>query len=230
MTQHIGIVACSAPGAALCFETLCVEGQKYLGCYGHPEISLHCPPFADYMRAIEAGDWEAVAERMIVSSRVLAAAGADFCISPDNTIHQAFPRVERESPLPWLHIARVVADEAARRGFRRLGVLGTKFLMEGPVYREALAARGIKSLTPPKAERERINHIIFTELVNSRFTEASRTWFAGAIGRLASRGCQAVVLGCTEIPLLVSDATSPLPTLDSTRLLARAALRRAVGK
>jgi aspartate racemase len=229
MTQHIGIVACSAPGAALCFETLCVEGQERLGRYGHPEISLHCPPFADYMRAIEDGDWNTVAELMLGSARLLAQAGADFCISPDNTIHQAMPRVERESPRPWLHIARVVADEAARRGFRRLGVLGTKFLMEGPVYGEALATRDIESLTPPKDEREEINRIIFTELVNGRFTDESRTWFAGAIGRLASRGCQAVVLGCTEIPLLVSDATSPLPTLDSTRLLARAALRRAVG-
>lgn len=228
MTQHIGIVGCSAPGAALCFETLCVEGQQYLGRYGHPEISLHCPPFADYMRAIEAADWDAVADLMIASSRILAAAGADFCISPDNTIHEAFDRVQRESPLPWLHIARVVADEAARRGFRRLGVLGTKFLMEGPVYRRALDERRIESMTPPKRERERINRIIFTELVNGRYTDASRRWFADVIARLAARGCDAVVLGCTEIPLLVTDDTSPLPTLDSTRLLARAALRRAV--
>jgi aspartate racemase len=167
---------------------------------------------------------------MIGSSRVLAAAGADFCISPDNTIHQAFDRVERESPLPWLHIARVVADEAVRRRFRKLGVLGTRFLMEGPVYRQALDARGIRSLTPPPAERRRINRIIFAELVNRRLTDASRRWFGEVIGRLARRGCDAVVLGCTEIPLLVTDDSSPLPTLDSTRLLARAALRRAVGR
>ena len=227
MTQHIGIVACSAPGAALCFETLCIESQDILGRWAHPEITMHALPFADYMRSIEAADWDAVAELMLRSARVCAEAGADFCIAPDNTIHEAMDRVAAASPVPWLHIAEVVAEEAVARGLKTLGVLGTTFLMEGPVYRDALAARGLESMTPTEPERRRINEIIFTELVNHRFTDASRQWFAEAIGRLKARGCDAVVLGCTEIPLLVDDTSSPLPTLDSTRLLARAALRRA---
>jgi aspartate racemase len=227
MTQHIGIVACSAPGAALCFETICIESQEVLGRYGHPEMTMHSLPFADYLRGIESADWDAVAELMLRSARVCAEAGADFCISPDNTIHEAFGRVAAESPVPWLHIAEVVAEEAVARGMKTIGVLGTKFLMEGPVYRDALAAKALKSMTPPEDERRRINEIIFTELVNHRFTDASRQWFAEVIGCLKGRGCDAVVLGCTEIPLLIDDTTSPLPTLDSTRLLARAALRRA---
>jgi len=229
MAQHIGIVACSAPGAALCYETLCVEGQELMGRrLAHPEVSMHGMPFSDYLRGIESGDWDAVAELMLTSARKLAGAGADFCISPDNTIHQAFPRVAAESPLPWLHIADAVGDEAAAQGYKRLGILGTRFLMEGPVYGERLGRRSIDTATPPRNERERINEIIFTELVYANFTDASRRWFGEAIGRLAAAGCDAVVLGCTEIPLLVTPESSPLPTLDSTRLLARAALRRAV--
>lgn len=230
MPQHVGIVACSAPGAALCYTTICIEGQQALGRFGHPEISMHGMPFADYIRAIEASDWRAVADLMLTSARKLADVGADFCLSPDNTIHEAFDMVAAESPLPWLHIAETVADEAVRCGFRQLGVLGTRFLMEGPVYRSTLEARGLGHAVPPKADRERINRVIFTELVNERLTDESRRWFGEVIGRLAAEGCDAVVLGCTEIPLLVTEESSPLPTLDSTRLLARAALRRAVGK
>ena len=229
MPQHIGIVACSAPGAALCYSTICIEGQEHLGRYGHPEISMHSLPFSAYIAGIESGDWDAVAELMLTSARHVARAGADFCISPDNTIHEAFGRVAAESPVPWLHIAEVVAEAALDAGHTRLGVLGTRFLMEGPVYRETLAARGLESATPPADERKRINEVIFTELVHNRFSDASRRWFGEVIGRLKSAGCDAVVLGCTEIPLLVTPESSPLPTLDSTRLLARAALRRAVG-
>ena len=226
--QHIGIVACSAPGAALCFQTICIEGQRYLGRFGHPEISMHCPSFSEYFKGIESGDWDAVAELMLVSARILAEAGADFCISPDNTIHQAFDRVEAASPVPWLHIADVVGQEARSRGYRKLGILGTKFLMAGPVYPERLGRLGIEHLIPPEDEREQINEIIFTELVNHVFTDESRQWFCGVIARLKTEGCDSVVLRCTELPLVVIDDCSPLPTLDSTRLLARAALKKAV--
>ncbi len=189
---------------------------------------MHTFPLGDYMECISKNDWEGVGLLMVASARKLAQIGADFAICPDNTIHQAFATVERESPLPWLHIAEVVAEEAARRGFRHLGITGTKYLMEGPVYPEKLAPRKIAHTIPEEAQRARINRIIFDELVNGRFTAESRAYFSGVIEDLKAKGCDAVVLGCTEIPLLVSDADSCLPTLDSTRLLARAALRRAV--
>ena len=177
MAKHVGIVACSAEGAALCYRTLCAEAPALMGEHGHPEITLHTHPLADYMVHIRAGNWAGVADLMLSSCRKLAEAGAELAICPDNTIHQAFGLVEPRSPVPWLHIARVVADEAARRGFSRLGVLGTRYLMEGPVYPDALAPRGIAALIPDPADRERINTIIFKELVNAVFPEQSRLYF-----------------------------------------------------
>jgi aspartate racemase len=225
--EHIGIVACSSEGAALCYRTICAEGAEILGPHAHPEITMHTPSFARYMERIERGDWQGVGEMMLASARVLAGAGADFLICPDNTIHQALPLIEERSPLPWLHIAEVVATTAAERGYRRLAITGTRWLVESEVYPEKLAARGIEALRPNGEEREEINRIIMEELTYGVVRPEAVAAFQRVIGRMKAEGCDAVVLGCTEIPLLMNDANSPLPTLDSTRLLARAALRRA---
>ncbi len=230
MTQHIGIVACSAEGAALCYRTIAIEGGQLLGPHDHPEVSMHTHPLARYMKCIYANDWPGVAELMLSSAEKLAKTGADFLICPDNTIHQAFDLVEHRSPRPWLHIANEVANEAGRHDYKRLGVLGTRYLMEGPVYPEKLKAAGLEHRIPGSQERERINQIIFDELVNAQFTSRSLTYFQEVIRTLADQGCDAVVLGCTEIPLLVPPEASSLPTLDSTRLLAKAAVRKAVGR
>lgn len=224
---HIGIVACSAEGAALCYRIICIEGMKLMGKHSHPEVTMHTHPLNEYMRHIEAGNWDRVADLMLSSAEKVAEAGADFIICPDNTIHQAFDRVIKKSPLPWLHIAEIVAAEAARKNYKCVGILGTRYLMEGPVYPNKLAALDIEHLIPTTNERERINEIIFNQLVKGQFTTKSRAYFTKVIDRLKNRGCDAVVLGCTEIPLLISQEDSPLPTLDSTRLLAMAALRRA---
>jgi aspartate racemase len=228
LTQHIGIVACSAEGAALCYRTICLEGAALMGQHRHPEVSLHNHSLAEYMKYVDVGDWAGVAVLMLDSAEKLARAGADFLICPDNTIHQAFDLVEHRSPRPWLHIAREVAKEACRSRYKRLGVLGTRYLMEGPVYPKALKAAGIDYRVPDPPQRQKINQIIFDELVNAQFTSRSAAYFTEVIRSLADDGCDAVVLGCTEIPLLVTAESSPLPTLDSTRLLARAALRKAV--
>ena len=225
---HIGIVACSTEGAALCYRTISLEGARMIGRHDHPEVSLHSFSLAEYMKFIDANDWAGVAELMLGSAEKLAKAGADFLICPDNTIHQAFDLVEHRSPRPWLHIAREVAAEAKRRGHRRLAVLGTRYLMEGPVYREALQAAGIEHRVPAAEQRERINHIIFDELVNGQVLPRSLAYHIEVIRELKDEGCDAVVLGCTEIPLLVMPEDSPLPPLDSTRLLARAAVLKAV--
>lgn len=225
---HIGIVACSTEGAALCYRTISLEGARIIGRHDHPEVSLHSFSLAQYMRSIDARDWAGVAELMLASAEKLARAGADFLICPDNTIHQAFDLVEHRSPRPWLHIAREVAAEAKRCGYKRLAVLGTRYLMEGPVYREALKSAGIEHRVPGTEQRERVNQIIFDELVNAQFLPRSLAYFVEVIRALKDEGCDAVVLGCTEIPLLVTPEASPLPCLDSTRLLARAAVRKAV--
>ncbi len=227
-TLHIGIVACSAEGAALCYRTICEEGTELLGRHAHPEVSLHTHPFNQYMDRIYAGNWAGVGALMLSSAKKLARAGADFLICPDNTIHQAFDFVAPRSPRPWLHIAEEVAQQAKRLGFRKVAVLGTKYLMEGPVYPAKLGDVDIAHRTPDHDERQRINQIIMDELVYGRFLPASLAFFCGVIERLKGEGCDAVVLGCTEIPLLVTPEASSLPVLDSTRLLARAALKRAV--
>jgi aspartate racemase len=227
MAQHVGIVACSAEGAALCYKTICIEGSALFGAYGHPEISMHSLSFGDYMRCIHAGDWRGVGAQMLESAERLAACGADFLICPDNTIHQSLRFIEDRLLLPWLHIAEVVADEAVRRGFRRVGITGTRWLVESDVYPEKLEARGVDWLRPDERDRLEINRIIMDELVRGVMSGDALASLQQVIARMKGAGCDAVVLGCTELPLILNDANSPLPTLDSTRLLARAALRRA---
>ena len=229
MPQHIGIVACSAEGAALCYRTICVEGAALLGPHAHPEVSLHTHSLADYVARLDASDRAGVADLMLSSAGKLARAGADFLICPDNTIHQAMGHVLPRSPLPWLHIAEIVAAEARARGFRKIGIIGTRWLVDSEVYPEKLEAAGLAWLKPTPAERDEADRVIMDELVTSRFTADGVATFQRIIDRLKQGGCDAVVLGCTEIPLIIDDANSSLPTLDSTRLLARAALRRAVG-
>ena len=225
MAKHIGIVACSAEGAALCYRTLCKEAPALMGEHMHPEVSMHTHPLGEYMVHIRTGNWAGVANLMLSSARKLAAIGAELAICPDNTIHQAFDRVAADSPIPWLHIAEAVGDEAESRGFKTLAITGTKYLMTGTVYADVLRLRGIGCRIPDESEREQIDRIIFQELVNGIFTEHSRLYFNAVIQRMKDQGCDGVVLGCTEIPLLVDSDDCPLPTLDSTRLLARAALR-----
>jgi aspartate racemase len=228
MPQHIGIVGCSAEGAALCYRTICAEGAPLLGPHAHPEVSMHTHSLADYVKCLDRGDWPGVAELMLSSANKLAAAGADFLICPDNTIHQAMALLAPRSPLPWLHIAEVVALEAAQRGFQRIGITGTRWLVDSDVYPDQLGARGLASMRPNADERAEINRIIMDELVRGVFKPEAVAYFQKVMTRMMGEGCDAVVLGCTEIPLIMNDANSPLPTLDSTRLLARAALRRAV--
>jgi aspartate racemase len=226
--KHIGIVGCSFEGAALCYRTICLEAEAVMGKHAHPEVTMHTIPLSNYMEHITTGSWNGVGALMLESARALQRAGADFLICPDNTIHQALPRVILDSPLPWLHIAEEVGNEAKRRGFQMVGLTGTKFLVSGPVYPEKLDALGIRYVRTLESQQDRVNQIIFDELVRDERRPESLLYFQQVIQEFKDLGCDAVVLGCTEIPLLVNDANSPLPTLDSTRILARAALRHAL--
>lgn len=226
---HIGIVACSAEGAALCYRTICSEGESLMGPHNHPEVSMHTLPLVHHINCMRAGDWQGVADQLIASTMKLAAIGADFLICPDNTAHRAMPLVYSRSPLPWLHIAEEVARESARRGYRKVGLTGTRALVESQVYPEKLAAFGISFVRPDLQERERIDDIIFRELVRGIFNGESLQYLGTVVSAMRAAGCDAVVLGCTELPLLAGVEALSLPTLDSTRILARAALVRATG-
>ncbi len=228
MTQHIGIVACSAEGAALCYRTICIEGAQVLGPHNHPEVSMHTHALAEYVHYMDRDDWQGVSRLMLSSADKLAKAGADFIICPDNTIHRSFAYVEAQSPLPWMHIGDAVVAQALDRGFSRLGPLGTRYLVDSRVYPEKLSAAGLEYIRPTAAERDEVHRIIMDEPVYGEFNPPSVAYVQRVIERMKADGCDAVALGCTEIPLIIDDANSALPTLDSTRLLARAALRKAM--
>ncbi|MEU7857063.1 amino acid racemase [Nonomuraea sp. NPDC049141] len=227
--RHLGILAHSTEGAALCFLAYCQEGFRQVGRHEHPDVTLDYIAFGYSMPAWDAGDHDSIRARLAVSVERLARAGADFFACPDNTAHLALERPGEDLALPGLHIAEVVADQAVRDGRTKVAVLGTSYTMDSGLYPEALAARGIAAEVPEADDRRIINEIIFAELVNGVFTEESRQEYVRVIARLADRGCDAVALVCTEIPLLVTPAVSPLPTLDSTRLMAVAAYEVAAG-
>jgi len=227
--QHIGIVACSAEGAALCYQAICRDALTRVGKNDHPRITIDSIPLAAWMPAFDAGDYAGVATIMLDSARLLADAGCDFLICPDNSAHLAWTYLQADSPLPWIHIADPLGAEAQRIGSRRVGLLGTRFTMTGPVYPDALGALGIDVVVPTEADQADVDRIIFDELIDGVIRQSSRRRYIDVIDELASRGADSVALACTEIPLLVSADVSPLPTLDSTRLLASAALSRAIG-
>jgi aspartate racemase len=227
--KHVGILAHSTEGAALCFLTFCQEGFRQLGRNEHPDVTLDYIAFGYSMPAWEAGDYGPIRATLSVSAHRLADAGADFFICPDNTAHLALEEPGEDLALPGLHIAEVVVGQAVRDHRQRVGVLGTRYLMDGPLYPRVFAAHGITAELPAAGDRRVINEIIFRELVNGVLTDSSRREYVRIIKQLAARGCDAVALVCTEIPLLVTPEVSPLLTLDSTRLLARAAFDVAVG-
>jgi aspartate racemase len=228
MPKHIGIVSVNYEGTALCYRSICMEAASVLGEYKHPQITIHSFPLADYLPFISKLDWEGVAGLLLDSTERVARAGADFAISPCNTTHEAFQLIRSRSPIPWLHIAEVVGDTAASRGLMKLGILGTRFVMEGNLYRETLSQRGIEAVIPEKDDRERINKLILDELVKGILHDSTRKFFRSVVSELAHNGCDAVVMGCTEIPLILGPEDVEIPLLDSTRLLAKAALAEAL--
>lgn len=228
MALHIGILAHSAEGATLCYRTAWMHGVARMGAHDHPEITLTGIAMSELLPAWERGDLAALRAAFMADAAKLAAAGADFFVLPDNSAHIALEAPGDPFPIPCLHIGEVVAGEAARTGYRKIGILGTDWTMTGPVYPGALGRRGLGWEVPDEADRATIHRIIFDELCLGVFTEESRAAYVGIIARLAARGCDAVALVCTEIPLLITAEASPLPIVDSTRLLARAAVDAAI--
>jgi aspartate racemase len=226
--RHIGILAHSADGAALCFLETVREAARHLGPHQHPEITLSILPMGPTLDLYDEGDLHGVRSHLSRTAARLAAAGCDFFVCPDNTAHIALELTGEPLPLPGLHIGAIVAERAKADGRRRVGLLGTKWTMAGPVYPAAFARCGLEMRTPSAADRVLLDHIIFEELCQGQLSDASRAEYLRVIAGLQQQGCDAVALCCTEIPLLVTPDVSPLPTLDSTRLLARAAVAVAV--
>lgn len=227
--HHFGILGHSWEGAALCLRSFCARGATELGGFDHPDVTLDCIAFGKSMPAWDGGDYDAVRAILATSVDRLAAAGAGFFGCADNTAHLALERTGEDLALPGLHLPEVVAEHAHANGYRRVGLLGTRFTMASRLYPDALGTRDIVAEVPDEEDRRLVDAIIFDELVHGVVTDASRSAYVEVIGRLERRGCDAVALVCTEIPLLVGSGVSPLPTLDSTALLADAAYQVCVG-
>jgi len=228
--KTIGIVAHSFEGAALCFLTACRDGAEHLGPHMHPNIVMSAVPMGLSLPGWEANDHAAVGKFLSEGVQLVADAGADFYICPDNTAHIVLEQIAGELPLPGLHIADVVCREIMMRGWKHVGLLGTRWTMTGPVYETALKSRGLDMLVPDEQTREQLNAAIFDELCLGIFNASTTDRFLGATEDLKSRGAECVILGCTEIPLIVTEDNSPLPPFDSTRLLAKYAVREAVSE
>lgn len=228
--KTIGIAAHSAEGAALCFLTTCHEGSAELGPHMYPNIVMSAVPMALSLPGWEADDHAAVGKFLAEGVQTVADGGADFFVCPDNTAHIVLEKIVDDLPLPGLHIAEVVCSEISKQGWKQIGLLGTRWTMTGPVYRAALEKRDCELLVPDEPTRERLNAAIFDELCMGVFNTSTIDYFLRAIDDLKSRGAQCVILGCTEIPLIVTPENSSLPTLDSTRLLAKYAVREAISE
>lgn len=228
--KTIGIVAHSAEGATLCFHTACREGAVHLGPFMHPTIVMSAVPMALSMEGWRTGDYSIVAKFLSQGVQQVADAGADFYVCPDNTAHLVLEQIAADLPIPGLHIADVVCREITSQGWKHVGLLGTKWTMTGPVYANALEKHGLQRSIPEEPVREKLNNAIFDELCQGIFRTETTELFRGAIDDLRSRGADCVILGCTEIPLIITPENSPLPTLDSPRLLAKHAVLEAMSE
>lgn len=228
-SRKIGIVAHSYEGGALCFLTTCREGALSLGPHMHPKISLSAIPMGICMEAWEQDDYPTIGQRLLEGISEVAASGADFFVCPDNTAHLVLDEIITQAPIPGLHIAHVVCNEIVENGFKNVGLLGTKWTMTGSSYEKAFEKFSLNKITPDPSVQSKIDKAIFDELCQSEFKPDTVNYFLKAIDELKEQGAECVVLGCTEIPLIVTPENSSLPTMDSTRLLAKYAVRVAIG-
>ncbi|MBL8759004.1 MAG: amino acid racemase [Phycisphaerae bacterium] len=229
MAKHIGIVAVSPEGTALCYRDIFRRASAIMGDQGHPVVTLHSEPLEHYIQALLRDDWHTIGELLRKSAKVLAAAGAEFCITPDNVMQHGVHIAQVGSPIPWLTMTDLVADRIVADGRKSVGVIGTKMVMFGSTYQTTLGLKGVKVLAPDAHDADAIDAIVFRELIHGEIVEASRKRVLDAIASLASRGAEGVVLGCSEAPLLISEANSPLPIYDAVALLADGAVRAAAG-
>lgn len=230
VAKHIGIVAVSPEGSALCYRDIYRRAQALMGDEGHPVVTLHNERLEDYINAILRDDWHTIGDMLTRSARVLALAGAEFCITPDNVVQHGVELARHTSPIPWLTMTDLVAEKVAADGRKTVGIIGTKLVMFGSTYQTMLGIKGVKVITPEARDADAIDSIIFRELIHGEIREESRELFISAMKRLADRGADGVILGCSEAPLLVPAEKAPLPAYDAVGLLADSAVHYSIGR
>lgn len=228
MSKHIGIVGVSPEGAALIYRNLSRHGARLLSPTDQPRISLHNEPLALYIDAIRKNDWHTVGRLLRRSADIVHRSGAEFCLTADNVIQHGIHLAEVGSPIPWLTMPELVSNEVSKDGRRTVGVIGTKMLMTSSTYQTHLGLKGIHLLTPTESEMDTVDEIIYGELIYGTIRPESRHAVLEVIQNLAGRGCEAVILACSEAPLLVTTENSYLPVYDPADILAEAAIQRAM--
>ena len=210
----------------MCIRTICTEGPKLSGAsHNHPEVSLHIIPLAHYMRHLDKGEHHQIADLMLKSAEKLASIGAQMLISPDSSVHAAMPFVLPKSPLPWLSVSEVVAEAALIAGYKKLGLLGTNWVIDSGVYQQTLAAYQMECLTPPSSTTEAIDDIMVSEMFQGVHKIESFRFLQAAAQELRKQGCDAIILGTSEMSLMLTTENLGLPVLSPAKLLAQEALR-----
>ncbi|GAB4517725.1 MAG: aspartate/glutamate racemase family protein [Phycisphaerales bacterium] len=228
MPKHIGIAAVSPEGSAFCYRLIGRRASEIARPDHRPLVSLHNRPFSTYVEALNTGDWEAIAQMLADSATSLRDAGADFCVLPDNVAHHALPMAESLSPIPWLSMIDLVAHAIEENGCRTVGLVGTRFVMSGSTYQTALGLKGIRLLVPDEEHMDDIDRIIFREAIFGSAREESQAVVKEAVEDLASRGCDSLILGCSEANIIMGDAARLLPAIDPVELLAEEAINHAL--
>lgn len=204
--------------------------KQRLGGLHSAKLILYSVDFYEIEQLQRAGDWDAAGQLLAGAARSLEGAGADFLVICANTMHKVAPAIENAVSIPLLHVADVTASAIRQAGFIRVGLLGTRFTMEQPFYRERLAQHGLDVCVPGAEDQDVIHQIIFSELCLGIVQEESRLAYQRIMGALVAQGAQAIILGCTEISLLVSQADASVPLFDTTAIHARAAAEKALDK
>jgi len=221
----IGIIGGLSPESTLYYyQHIAHEYLKRHSNYSYPEIIIYSVNFQNYITWCSKGDWSAVENDLVKTVNSLASGGADFVIISANTPHQVFEPVKERVELPMLSIVDAVVERAQKSGLKKLGLLGTKITMVGSFYPETAAKAGIEIMVPDEDEQEIIHGIIFNELSKGEINETSKQKYISIIDKLVSKGADGIVLGCTEIPLLITQYDVNIPVLDSSKIHVEAAL------
>lgn len=230
MPKHIGIVAVSPEGSALCYRDIFRSARKRFGDRIQPTVTLHNLPVQAYVDAAISENWHAIGDMLALSARVLAKAGAEFCIVPDNLLQHGVHLAEHASPIPWLTMTDLVCEAVKNDGRTCVGIIGTKLVMYGSTYQTHLGLKGVRVIAPEEHEANAVDDIMFRELFVGDVQVSSQKRLLDVVRHLKERGCEGVVLACTEAPLLIDQSNSPLPVYDSTALLAEGAVRVSFGE
>jgi len=226
--KHIGILGITAEGASLCYQTIVSQSARILGENIHPTITLHTTSFNDILKAQKDSNWEKVSEICLGSIKVLKNAEADFVIIPANSIHYAYDLMKIKSPIPILSIVDVVLSECLEKKYKKVGILGIGITMSGDLYTKPLEDNDVEAFVPTEENQRILNEIIYKEIVLGIKNEESIRKVVTIIQDLKHQGVEAVILGCTELPLVITEDNSPLPVIDTTTLLAIKAVEKAL--